>query len=370
MYSRELVIRTLPTGLKIEKPEVGFSARFTHGGHWCTARIKGSFYRRCIDGVVLVNNCPDNTVNPMTIQKQLQVICSELLANPEKEISGTKEIQIVLSADSDFFTGAAQLYRRIFPEGVPVLPPDRYGDFVLPVTTGCPSGRCTFCAFYRNRPLQLLHPEGYQTASDDSYDNYFSKIRHLLGSGRSGLFLGSANALALPPKILTIWLCQIKRHLSCLSRGVACFGDADHISDRAKKELTSYAKLGLQFVVLGLETGSPQLRGTLNKQADITKTVALVADLQQVGIAVGLTVLTGFILPDHFEQHLVETVAAIETMKLSPKDRVYVSPWFAHGQGVPNERAVHEMKIMAAELRRITNAKVVGYCSNNFFYFA
>ena len=370
MYSRELVIRTLPTGFKIEKPDVGFSARFTHSGHWCTARIKGSFYRRCIDGVVLVNNCPDSTVDPRMIQKQLQLVCSELLANPEREISGTKEIQIVLSADSDFFIGAVQLYRRIFPEGVPVLPPDRYGDFVIPVTTGCPNGRCTFCAFYRNRPLQLIQIEGHRTTGDDSYNVYFSEIRQLLGNGRSGLFLGSANALALPPKILTTYLRQIKRHLSCFSKGIACFGDADHISDRAKKELTSYAKLGLQFVVLGLETGSAQLRGTLNKQADTIKTVALVANLQQVGIAVGLTVLTGFIPHDHFEQHLAETVAAIETMKLSPKDRVYVSPWFAYGQGVPNERAVHEMKIMAVELRRITNAKVVGYCSNNFFYFA
>ncbi len=358
--------RILPSGFKIESEEYGFSARFNGDGAWCTARLDGNFYRRCVDGRVLRNSELSSDIAAQSVQDRLSEVILRLSCDREDAVLQGALNSIVSSSRKDF-SRLRGLYDVVYPEGVPVLPPDRYRDYVVPLTLGCPNGRCSFCAFYRDRPFRVFS-QGLE--SPQNLNSHLERVKVLVGESRDGVFLGSANALAAPEHYIRAMLLAVPHHFGDLPRGVACFADADHISRRNREALPLFAGLGVQLVVLGLETGSSLLRGKLNKKADTRATCQLVKALQTAGISVGLTVLTGFLASDDFDEHLAGTLSLIEGLALQTNDKVYVSPWFGDGADHPGLRAITEMEAMKSALRRVTCARVTGYSSNNFYYFS
>ncbi len=48
-----LFTRTLPAGAKFKRTDVGVSLRRGVDGMWCSQRLGGDLYRRCVDGTVV-----------------------------------------------------------------------------------------------------------------------------------------------------------------------------------------------------------------------------------------------------------------------------------------------------------------------------
>ena len=348
----------------MEFPDSEASIRLGRQGEWKAVRFGKAFYRRGVDGSV---HGPQGVLYPGADKAaQLHQKMLPLMQGSGLSASGLAAdiVQRYLFLPAGFYRLQEQAYQALYPEGVPVLPPDRYRDVVFPVTTGCPNGQCTFCGFYRDKPFSPIK---------NKKGGFSQHIRALFPegvAGREGIFLGSANALALPVSALADAVGGAIARLGAPKRGVACFGDADYMGRRSVEQWQLLREKGLRQVVLGVETGSAGLRRTIGKSDQLWKTERLASQLKQAGIDVGVTVLTGFMGAECFFEHRQQTCLFLQTLELGEEDRVYISPWFADGALRPDERAFEEAKDMKQLLQDNICARVTAYSSHNFHYFS
>ncbi|WP_153301350.1 radical SAM protein [Endozoicomonas arenosclerae] len=273
-----------------------------------------------------------------------------------------KTFQQCLEHDTAFYRQQSELYRSVYPEDVPILPPDRYRDLVVQPLIGCPNRACTFCAFYKDKPFRVLTEQQWQM--------HLSGIERLAGAlpgDRDGVFIGSANAMALSQRRLVACLDSIEQKLGLLKRGIAAFSDPDYSVQRSQTQWQTLSEKGLVQLVVGLETGWGELRGKLGKAADLSKVYRAVKDYQSAGISVGLTVLAGVGEVENAEEHRAETCRWIEALNLGRSDKVYVSPLSENGHS--SEFALREAERFQDDLSEHSEAKVIPYQMQRFHYY-
>lgn len=351
-------VRLVPCGCKIEDDERQISIRLDSLGRWCTFREGAEFYRRALDGRIVIGARAESFASKAYRGLHQRIIdWLHLSGNKCEIIERAKKLTV------DDYLDLANLYHEAYPERVTILPPDRYQDVVLQPARGCPNRQCTFCAFYRDKPYQVL--------SDEELNQHFHAVEQLLGSdfgGRDGVFLGSANALALSQRRLMPVLTRIRRMAPNLKRGIACFADPDFSARRSVSDWQVLADFGLRHVVIGLETGWPELRASLGKSGDLSKTRELVVRLQRAEIGIGITLLTGVCDSAQSKRHLDETVAFIKALNLGSRDLVYISP--VSKEGIVEGRAVFEQECLMKMLKKQLSAKVVPYQMQRFNYYS
>lgn len=351
-------MKSLPYGCKIEDDCRQIAARLDGLGYWCTFRQGAEFYRRSLDGRIVVGAKAEILAGEEYRALHQRVIDWLHSIEYENEIIDQAKKQTV-----DDYQAMAELYNEAYPEPVTILPPDRYQDIVLQSARGCPNRQCTFCAFYKDKPYQVL--------SDEMFELHCQAVEKLLGpgfGGRDGVFLGSANAMALSQRRWLPVLERIRQQIPNLKRGIACFADPDFSARRTSADWQELAEFGLRHVVIGLETGLPQLRVSLGKSGDLTKTRELMAQLQQAGIGVGITLLTGVGGPSEKELHIRDTVAFVEQLSLNHLDLIYLSP--VSKAGIVKNEAITEQKELMLMLKKRVSAKVVPYQMQRFNYYS
>ena len=350
-------IRNLNDGCKLEDSTRGISARINSQGYWCSFRVGQHFYRLCMDGLVVVgvDAAPLSEGQAVAVHKQyLRWINSVSLAN--ETVARSCRLSV---AD---YKQLAERYRRVYPEEVAILPPDRYGDIVIAPATGCPNHRCTFCAFYREKPYRVLGERALVDHLADVERLYCGKLQ-----GARGVFLGSANALALSQRRLAFCLDQIRKRFGVFKRGVGAFADPDFSAGRTDQQWCELKEKGLRQIVIGLETGWGELREKLGKSGDLTKAFACVRSAKHAGLNVGVTILTGATGPDSSDENLHNTIATLIQMALTPGDILYLSP--LSDNGFVSEEAIKQQRHFAPALRQATNARVISYQMQRFRYF-
>ncbi|WP_281647484.1 radical SAM protein [Parendozoicomonas sp. Alg238-R29] len=365
----KLLVRELSDGIKFESSVDDVSVRLSLRGEWNAFRKNGRFYRRCMDGrVISSQGALDFTQNEVQLfHGEIANVCRQMLSKNCGSLSShtAQILERCTKLPDHFYHQLQDVYFRAYPEGVPVLPPDRYRDLVIPITMGCPNGQCSFCAFYRDKPFSLIE--------QNRWNEVVSSLEQLFPggvAGRDGIFLGSANALALSFVQLESVIDRIVHLFGLPARGVSCFGDADRMGVRKVEQWQVLRDKGLVQVVLGLETGADVLRERIGKSRRLEKTRGLAFQLKQAGVAVGLTVLTGFIGEEFFAAHKEATCQFIQSLELTAEDRVYISPWFTDGAKEPESRAYDEAHEIKRVLSGQTAARVTAYSSHNFYYFS
>jgi hypothetical protein len=199
-----------------------------------------------------------------------------------------------------------------------ILPPDQYLSIVVRVTEGCSWNACTFCSFYRDMPFRWKTPEGLRA--------HLSMLRDYFGQSmalRRGVFLGDANALCLSRDHLLPLLETVASALP--DRRVASFVDAWTGQRKSADDWRACARLGLERVYVGLETGDPELLAWLGKPGTPEDALALVEALHRGGVGVGVIVLLGAGGRRFSEAHVRETAAILTRMNLGPRDLLYLS---------------------------------------------
>jgi radical SAM superfamily enzyme YgiQ (UPF0313 family) len=247
-----------------------------------------------------------------------------------------------------------------YPERVPILPPDRYRDVVVQPATGCPAARCAFCAFYRDAPFAPLSPA--------RFDAHLEAVRSLFGRalpGRTGIFLGSASALSLPQPSLLAAMARAGAVLGEMPRGIAAFADPDHAPSRSAAAYRELRSAGMSAVLVGLETGWPDLRRRLGKRSDLGPLRAMVGGLKEAGVPCAISILAGIAAEDP-ERHARDTAGVVAELALGPGDIVYVSPLDAS----PGPHAAREVSLLREALRGRTAARVAPYRVDLFRYYA
>jgi hypothetical protein len=254
----------------------------------------------------------------------------------------------------------AELFRRTYPDSVPILPPDRSRDLVVLPALGCPYARCRFCAFYGEST--------YQPLTVAEFSEHLDRVAQLLGpglDGRTGVFLGSANALALAqPRLLAV-LTETRSRFG--QRRVSAFWDPDHSPHRAAAAFSQLFEAGLSSVYVGLETGSPKLRSELGKSADVERFSERVRRARQGGLRIGVSVLAG--IAGDAAEHEACTAHAVHLLGLDSSDSVFVSPLMR----VSDAAAPHlDVQVLARSLNRAltaaTPAQVASYAPERHRY--
>lgn len=218
--------------------------------------------------------------------------------------------------------------RALYPNRVSILPPDQYQAVVLQLTIGCPYNRCTFCSFYRSRRF-AVRPEA-------AFREHVQGVKAFLGDSlllRRSLFLGDANVLNLPVRILAPAFGLLHEEFPGLQevngrpgpRGIHAFMDAFTGSPKPTEAFSALAAAGLRRVYLGVETGHDPLLRFLEKPATAARTEEAVRRLKGAGLGVGVIVMVGVGGERYAAGHVADTVALLRRLALGPGDILYLS---------------------------------------------
>jgi radical SAM superfamily enzyme YgiQ (UPF0313 family) len=232
----------------------------------------------------------------------------------------------------------AQRFNQIYGR-VAVLPPDQYNALVLQATEGCAYGGCLFCELYRG----VFHCRKTKTEFDDHVREAVAFHGEGLRARRS-IFLGEANALAMPQDALLEFFDVLNEHfelppakqaavparwwLGSTTRfdGVSSFLDMFTGKPRTAEEFHELRKRGLRRVYIGLETGSNELLRWLCKPGSAEQAQCRVRALKEAGISVGLIVLLGAGGEAFDPAHRRETARVLNELSLGAGDSIYFAP--------------------------------------------
>lgn len=242
------------------------------------------------------------------------------------ESPGTSSLDELLGAldlaarfDSHAAARDAGHFARVY-RPIGILPPDQYLSLVLQATEGCSFGSCTFCALY---------DQPYRVKEVAEFTRHISEVRDYLGAslalrGRS-IFLGAANALAVPMPRLVPLFDVMGRELDARRLGVYGFVDGFTGARKLAADYRALAELGLRRVYIGLESGHDPLLEFVKKPGLSANAIETVRAVKAAGVSVGVIVMIG-LGGDRFEAgHVGDTAAALNAMDLGAGDLVYFS---------------------------------------------
>jgi radical SAM superfamily enzyme YgiQ (UPF0313 family) len=187
-------------------------------------------------------------------------------------------------------------------------------------TEGCSFNTCTFCDLYQER---------YRVKTPEEFRQHVSGVLGYLGASASlrsrGIFLGAANALAVPmPRLLPIFETMLDE-LDAARRGVCAFVDGFTGMRKTTAEYRLLSHLGLRRVYVGLESGHDPLLAFVRKPGKAADATETVRAIRSAGVHAGVIVMTGLGGQRFAEGHERDTAAAINAMGLGEGDLVYFS---------------------------------------------
>lgn len=231
-----------------------------------------------------------------------------------------------------------EIYQHIY-HPVTILPPDQYLSVYLQMTEGCSFNECSFCGFYRDRRYHIKPPEVFH--------EHIRRVRAFIGEGlrlRRSIFLGDANALALPLKMLLPRFEIIRQEFEIAPRGLVkealkewqaehpiyfdgiySFIDAFTTATRRASEYAALAERGLRRVYIGLESGDPGLLKFLQKPNMPEDVVRVVRECKAGGLDVGIILLVGAGGKKFEQAHIEHTTQLVNAMPLDEHDIIYLS---------------------------------------------
>jgi hypothetical protein len=211
-------------------------------------------------------------------------------------------------------------YHQVY-KPVGILPPDQYMAVVLQATEGCAFNTCTFCDFYRDRRFRIK--------SEQEFLQHAQAVRDFVGEGlslRRTIFLGDANALIAPmPRLVPLMEVVHRVYDVEALGGIFAFLDGFSAEKKSPRDYKTLAGLGLERVYVGMESGNAGLLEFLKKPGKPQDAVHAVQSMKAAGVAVGVIVLLGAGGQAFAQDHVRDTVEAINAMCLDLNDIIYFS---------------------------------------------
>ncbi len=312
---------------------------YDYAGRLWTAQIGTKTYRRGLDGKMVAKwMLPNRTrgrrwLLPEEARATVETPAREMMAAlyraiqaGDADLSGALDgrgrlgFERALAFDAQRSEeDVAQYYRVYRPVGI--LPPDQYFSVVLQAAEGCSFNTCTFCTFYKDRPFRIKAPDEFRAHAE--------AVRDFLGDGlslRRTIFLGDANALVIPQKML-VPLFDVVHDVYDVEAlgGIYAFLDGFSGQKKTVEDYIALRERGLKTVYIGMESGNAELLQFLKKPGRPQAVLDAVRTIKAAGIAVGVIVLLGAGGHQYAAAHVSDTVAALNAMALDMDDLVYFS---------------------------------------------
>lgn len=234
----------------------------------------------------------------------------------------------------------AQLFQTVY-QPIGILPPDQYRALVLQATQGCSYNRCTFCSFYRG--------QGFRIKTPPEFERHLRAVEAFHGRALPlyrSLFLGEANALIAPQRLLVPMLDLVNREFEVASPdlspadrvawlrarsgafdGIYAFVSALDALRKSRDDIRELRARGLRRVYIGLESGDDAVLRFLNKPNTAAQALDGVRDLKAGGVAVGVVVMLGIGGARYAADHVARTADILNGMALGPDDILYFSEY-------------------------------------------
>lgn len=293
---------------------------FDEAGRLLDAVLEGVVFRRGMDNRVLRISAERRTIlTPKEGGPLVEKAYETIRRLAETAGPRTKEgLAAVLSCTPEVLLEQERRFGEIY-KTIPILPPDQNHSIYLQATLGCPTNRCSFCTFYRDRTFRVRPL--------DEFRRHAEEVRQLLGPDagrRKTIFLGEANALAIPAADLRAIVGAAIEVFP--KREIFAFADAATHRHRTPDELLGLRDLGLRRLTLGVETGHLPLYDRLQKPGSLNDAEETIRRIKSAGLHLGLSILAGLGGRTHEKAHVDDTLKFILRQPLGPGDYVYLSP--------------------------------------------
>lgn len=184
----------------------------------------------------------------------------------------------------------------------PYRPPSEASSLLLRVTRGCPWNQCTFCSMYKGLRFEKRPVEEVLRDIDT--------LREFSGARAPTVFIGDSNSLVLEAKTLVEILKHLYKVFPSVQR-VTSYARARTLSKKSMEELKAIRQAGLTRLHIGLETGDPELLGSIKKGATPEQMVEGALRAKEAGFEVSLYVLAGIGGEKKWEQHAEGTAKVL-----------------------------------------------------------
>jgi radical SAM superfamily enzyme YgiQ (UPF0313 family) len=183
-------------------------------------------------------------------------------------------------------------------EYVVIRPPSEASSFLLPVTIGCSSNKCTFCRAYKDTKFKVRKLEDIKRSIDKVAQNYSWSVRRV--------FLENGDALVCSYSKLASVLEHLNRKFPHLER-VTTYATPQDALRKTVDELKSLRELGLEMVYLGVESGDDKVLEKVQKGATHDQIVEAGRKIKESGIILSVTVILGLGGAEGSKKHASET---------------------------------------------------------------
>lgn len=266
-----------------------------------------------------------------------------------------REIDHFAQIDLNFYNQDIQNYHHVYcPIGI--LPPDQYMSLVLQLTEGCSFNTCTFCNFYKDRPFRIKQA--------DEFEQHVVSVKRFLGESlnlRRTIFIGDANALVVPPRMLLSRLDLIHKHLDVEGLGgLFAFLDGFSAEKKSPQDYMTLARLGFKRIYIGLESGNDRLLRFLKKPGTSKDVLKSVNEIKSAGIAVAIILLIGAGGKQYARDHIGDSIRLVNQMQLDADDIIYLSE-LVEEEGMEYAREAYqaELEPLTAEERQFQGEEIV-----------
>jgi hypothetical protein len=222
---------------------------------------------------------------------------------------------------ADFHREDGERFSSVY-QSIPILPPDAYQTLYIQLSRGCPWNQCAFCNFYKDRDYQV-------PGLDDLAEHLHAVRDYWKGAlgGRNGLFLGDANAIAIPMEGLVerLRLVRTKFPEDTFAR-LASFSDFFSAPNRADYDFARLRQEGLQRICMGIESGHLELLEQIDKALGPKDISNAIQRAKAGDIRVSLIFIVGLGGYRYREPHFRYSMELLSRLPLERCDRIYLSP--------------------------------------------
>ena len=191
-----------------------------------------------------------------------------------------------------------------------------------------------FCHFYRHAAFHIK--------TEEEFSRHAKAVKEFFGAGilmRRSIFLGDANALAIPQKKLVRIFDRVNQEFPTGGggskpgvnggrsfQGIYSFIDSFTGDKKSAADFLELKKRNLRRVYVGVETGADELLKFLNKPATSERTGETIETIKEAGLGVGVIILIGAGGDRYFRLHVEETIRILNELPLGGEDMIYFSP--------------------------------------------
>lgn len=227
------------------------------------------------------------------------------------------------------------------------FPQSEVRTMLVPVSTGCPYNKCTFCTMYKEEPYEevTLQDIEYELLNGDPYTDR--------------VFLTGADPLAVGFEKMCKILKLIHKHFPYCGC-VASYASVRTIYSYRTEELTELHKAGLGLLYIGFETGSEEVLKLVKKGHTVKQAVEAGKKLNEARIPFNSIIMYGLAGAGKCIDNAKQTAdmlnqfdsSKIVTMNLTIFETTKLSEMVKNGTFIPagSEEKLEEIKTLLNNL--------------------